>query len=158
MFFDESCFFVTSDSGHQLLPRERETCFTQHYICERDWYDSDVMVWVGIMHNVRTPLQIFEWGNATSERYCGEIILDHFRLFRDKARPDILFMDDNARPRSGFKHSRKWKYQLYALTCVFSGPKSYCACLKCSWKTSLTKNSPSLNRLRTEKCLERELG
>ncbi|GFW11356.1 hypothetical protein TNCV_3808761 [Trichonephila clavipes] len=29
---------VTSDSGHQLLSKERGTRYAQKFICERDWY------------------------------------------------------------------------------------------------------------------------
>ena len=50
------------------------------------------------MHNDRTPLHSFERGTVTSQRYCREIILDHVRLFRDALGPNVLFMDDNARP------------------------------------------------------------
>ena len=42
MFSDESDFAVISNSGHQFLRKEREACFTQHYVRERDRYDSVV--------------------------------------------------------------------------------------------------------------------
>ncbi|GFT24464.1 transposable element Tcb2 transposase [Trichonephila clavipes] len=56
------------------------------------------MVWEGIMHNGRTPLQIFERGSVTSQRYCREIILYHVRILRGALGPDFPFMDDNPRP------------------------------------------------------------
>ncbi|KAF8790128.1 hypothetical protein HNY73_005197 [Argiope bruennichi] len=36
MFSDESRFSVTSDSGHQLLWRERGTRYAQQFVSERD--------------------------------------------------------------------------------------------------------------------------
>ncbi|GFV78894.1 transposable element Tc1 transposase [Trichonephila clavipes] len=64
MFSDESRFSATSGSGNQLLWREHATGYAQNFVC----------VWAGIMHNVRTPLHIFESAVGT----------------------DFLFMDDNA--------------------------------------------------------------
>ena len=87
-----------SDSGHQLVWRERGTRYAQQYVHERDRYGPGVMVWAGIMYDGRTPLHIFERGSVTSHRYCTEIILDSVRLFRGAVGPDFLFMDDNARP------------------------------------------------------------
>lgn len=98
MFSDESRFTVTSDSGHQLLWRERGTRYAPQNVQERHRYGQGVMVWAGIMHNAKTPLHIFERGTVTSQRYCREIVLDHVRLFRGAVGPDFLFMDDNARP------------------------------------------------------------
>lgn len=98
MFSDESRFTVMSDSGHQLVWRERGTRYAQQYVHERDRYGPGVLVWAGIMHNARTPLHIFERGSVTSQRYCTEIILDYVRLFRGAVGPDFLFRDDNARP------------------------------------------------------------
>ena len=67
------------------MQRERETCFTQHYVRERDRYDS------GVLESAGT---IFERDNVTLEWYCKEIILEHLRLFRDEVKPDFLFMED----------------------------------------------------------------
>ena len=69
MFSDEFHLTVTSDSGHQILRRERGTCFIQHYVLECDRYNSGVLVCAGIMHSDRTPLHIFERGNVTFEQY-----------------------------------------------------------------------------------------
>ncbi|GFV32138.1 hypothetical protein TNCV_1674271 [Trichonephila clavipes] len=60
MFSHENRFSVTSPSGHQLLCRERGTRSAQKFVWERDRYGPAVRVWVGILHNERTPLHIFE--------------------------------------------------------------------------------------------------
>ncbi|GFV77640.1 putative transposable element [Trichonephila clavipes] len=46
----------------------------------------------------RTELHIFDRGSITGDRYCEEILLPHLRLFRGAIGPDIIFMDDTARP------------------------------------------------------------
>ncbi|GFU78967.1 transposable element Tc1 transposase [Trichonephila clavipes] len=58
MFSEEYRFSVTCDSGHQLLWRERGTCYTQKFVCVHDRYGPGVMVWAGIVHNGETPLHI----------------------------------------------------------------------------------------------------
>lgn len=98
MFSDESRFTVKSDSGHQLLWREKGTRYAPQNVHEADRYGRGVMVWAGIMHNGRTPLHIFDSSTVTSQRYYTEILLGHVRLFRGAMDPDFLFMDDNARP------------------------------------------------------------
>ncbi|GFW24920.1 transposable element Tcb2 transposase [Trichonephila clavipes] len=50
------------------------------------------------MLNVRTELHIFDRGSVTGDRYCEEVFLPHLRLFRGAIGPDLIFMDDNARP------------------------------------------------------------
>ena len=105
MFSDESRFTVTIDSGYQLLRRERGTCFTQYYVRGRDRYDSDVLVWAGVMHNDRTPVHIFEVGSVTLERYYREIILDHVFLYMDIVKSDFLFIDGKTRRHRNFKVS-----------------------------------------------------
>ncbi|GFX87500.1 transposable element Tcb2 transposase [Trichonephila clavipes] len=37
-------------------------------------------------------------GSVTGDRYCEEVLLPHVRLFRGAIGPDLIFMDDNARP------------------------------------------------------------
>ncbi|GFY05526.1 transposable element Tcb2 transposase [Trichonephila clavipes] len=100
-----SRFNVTSDSGHQLLCRERGTRYAQKFVCERDWYSPGVMVWAGIMHNSRTLLHIFERGSVASQRYCREIILDYIRTFRGAVGPDFLLWTINVRPHRSVKVS-----------------------------------------------------
>ena len=51
MFSDEPPFTETSVSGHQLLWREKGTCYAQQCDHERDHYDQDMPVWVFIMHS-----------------------------------------------------------------------------------------------------------
>ncbi|GFV62807.1 transposable element Tcb2 transposase [Trichonephila clavipes] len=94
MFSDESCFSVTSDSGHELLFRECETRCTYKFVCEHDRYNPGMMVWTGIMHNGRTLLHVFGRGGVTSQRYC-RVILDHVHIFRGAVGSDFVFMDDN---------------------------------------------------------------
>ncbi|GFW94455.1 transposable element Tcb2 transposase [Trichonephila clavipes] len=50
------------------------------------------------MLNGRTELHIFDRGSVTGDRYCEEVLLLHVRLFRGAIGPDLIFMDDNARP------------------------------------------------------------
>ncbi|GFV88433.1 DDE_3 domain-containing protein [Trichonephila clavipes] len=97
MFSDKYCFSVASVSSHQLLRREGETRYAQKFDCSCDRYVPGMMVWSGIMHNGRTPLQIFERESVTSQQYCGKIILDHIRIFRCAVGPDFfVYGRDNA--------------------------------------------------------------
>ncbi|GFV46922.1 transposable element Tcb2 transposase [Trichonephila clavipes] len=50
------------------------------------------------MLNGRTELHIFDRGSVIGDRYCEEVLLSHVRLFRGTIGPDLIFMDDNARP------------------------------------------------------------
>ncbi|KFM67707.1 Transposable element Tc3 transposase, partial [Stegodyphus mimosarum] len=50
------------------------------------------------MLNGRTELHVFDRGSVTGDRYCEELLLPHVRLFRGAIGPDLIFMDDNARP------------------------------------------------------------
>ncbi|GFU60035.1 transposable element Tc3 transposase [Trichonephila clavipes] len=68
-------------------------------IKERHRYGGPgVLVWGGIMLNGRIELHIFDRGSVIGDRYCEEVLLPHVRLFRGVIGPDIIFMDDNARP------------------------------------------------------------
>ncbi|GFT94882.1 transposable element Tcb1 transposase [Trichonephila clavipes] len=57
-----------------------------------------VLVWGGIMLNVRTELHIFDRGSVSGDRYYDEVLLLHVHLFRGAIFPDFNFMADNARP------------------------------------------------------------
>ncbi|KFM61350.1 Transposable element Tcb2 transposase, partial [Stegodyphus mimosarum] len=50
------------------------------------------------MLNGQTKLPVFDRRSVTGDRYCEEVLLSHLRLFRGAIGPDIIFMDDNARP------------------------------------------------------------
>ncbi|GFV68800.1 transposable element Tcb2 transposase [Trichonephila clavipes] len=68
-------------------------------IKKRHRYGSPgVLVWGGIMLNGRTELKIFDRVSVIGDRYCEEVLLTHVRLFRGVIGPDIIFMDDFARP------------------------------------------------------------
>ena len=59
------------------------------------------MVWGGIMLNGRMDLHIFMGGprnTVNAQRYRGEVLRPHVRLFRGAVGPHFLLMDDNARP------------------------------------------------------------
>ena len=93
----------------------------------------------------KTLLHIFEPGNVSFERYCREAILDYVRLLTGMINLECMFMDDNERPHrntEASKHSRKERYQLYAITCALPGPKSYWACLWCTLQTNLALFEP----------------
>ncbi|GBO43095.1 hypothetical protein AVEN_104873-1 [Araneus ventricosus] len=46
----------------------------------------------------RTPLHVFERGTVTGVRYRDEILEPYVRLFRGAVGPELILMDDNARP------------------------------------------------------------
>ncbi|GFT52102.1 transposable element Tcb2 transposase [Trichonephila clavipes] len=99
LFTDESRFSTRSDSQRVLIWREIGTRFYTSNIKERHHYGGPgVLVWGGIMLNGRTELHIFDTGSVTGDRYCGEVLLPHVRLFRGAIGLDFIFMDDNARP------------------------------------------------------------
>ena len=81
MFSDKSRFILTSNSGWDLLRRERRTRYTQQYVRERVLYGPGILVWAGILLYGAIQLHIFERGSVISQRYCREIILDHVRPF-----------------------------------------------------------------------------
>ncbi|GFU41419.1 transposable element Tcb2 transposase [Trichonephila clavipes] len=96
MFSEESHFSVIIYWGHQLLWRERGTRYSQKFVCERDLYYPDVMLWAAILHNGRTQLHMSELGSVTSQWYFRKVVLDHIRIFRGAVGSDFLFMEDNA--------------------------------------------------------------
>ncbi|GFY24119.1 transposable element Tcb2 transposase [Trichonephila clavipes] len=85
IFSDKFHFSAASDSGHQLLWKERGTRYSQKCFGRT-------------MSNGRTPLHISEQGSVTSQRYYREVIPNHVHIFRGAVGSDFLFMDDNARP------------------------------------------------------------
>ena len=100
---------------------------------------------------------MFERGNVSLQRYCREIILDHVQGC-DKCKISVYVRQCMpTQKRWGIKHSRKGRYQLYAMAWVLTGPKSYRACLWWSLQLCFTNNSPSSNHARAENCLERGL-
>ncbi|KFM74985.1 Transposable element Tc1 transposase, partial [Stegodyphus mimosarum] len=50
------------------------------------------------MLNGRTELHVFDRGSVTGERCCEQVLLPYVGLFRGTISPDLIFMDDNARP------------------------------------------------------------
>ncbi|GFU86573.1 transposable element Tcb2 transposase [Trichonephila clavipes] len=97
LFTDESRFSLSSDSHRILIWRERESRNHPSNIIERDRYGGrGVLVWGGIMLGSRTDLHIFDAGSVNGTRYCNEILLPYFRLFRGAMGLQFLFMDDNA--------------------------------------------------------------
>ncbi|GFT58892.1 transposable element Tcb2 transposase [Trichonephila clavipes] len=99
LFTDESRFSTRSDSQSVLIWREIGTRFYTSNIKKRHHYGGPgVLVWGNIMLNGRTELHIFYRGSVTGNRYCGEVLLPHVRLFRGAIGPNFLFMDDNERP------------------------------------------------------------
>ena len=56
------------------------------------------MVWASILLDGRTHLHVFERGTVTAVRYRDEVLEPYVRLFRGEVNPDIILMDDNARP------------------------------------------------------------
>ncbi|KFM64036.1 Transposable element Tc3 transposase, partial [Stegodyphus mimosarum] len=82
-----------------LIWREVGTRFHLSNIKERQPNGGPgVLVWRGIILNGRTELHVFDRGSVTEDRYCEEVLLPHVRLFRGAIGPDLIFMDENARP------------------------------------------------------------
>ncbi|KFM62638.1 Transposable element Tc1 transposase, partial [Stegodyphus mimosarum] len=50
------------------------------------------------MLNGRIELHVSDRVSVTGDCYCEEVLLPHVRLFRGAIGPDLIFMDDNARP------------------------------------------------------------
>ncbi|KFM65274.1 Transposable element Tcb2 transposase, partial [Stegodyphus mimosarum] len=99
LFTDESRFSTRSDSQRVLIWKEVGSRFYPSNIKERHHNGGPgILVWGGIMLNGRTELHVFDRGSVTGDRYCEEILLPHVRLFRGAIGPDLIFMDDNARP------------------------------------------------------------
>ncbi|KFM68777.1 Transposable element Tcb2 transposase, partial [Stegodyphus mimosarum] len=99
LFTDESRFSTRSVSQGVLIWREVGTRFYPSKIKERLRNGGPgVQVWGGIILNGRTELHVFDRGSVTGEGYCEEILLPHVRLFPGAIDPDLVFVDDNARP------------------------------------------------------------
>ncbi|GFW40838.1 transposable element Tcb2 transposase [Trichonephila clavipes] len=54
------------------------------------------MVWAGIMINGCTRLHVVANWTMTGQRYIGEVLLPHVRLFRGAVGDKFVFMKDNA--------------------------------------------------------------
>ncbi|GFT67230.1 transposable element Tcb1 transposase [Trichonephila clavipes] len=97
LFSDESRFSLSSDCRCQLIWRESGTAYRPENIQEKDRYPTcSIMVWAGIMINGRTRLHVVSNGTMTGQRYIGEVLLPHVRLFRGAVGDKFVFMDDNA--------------------------------------------------------------
>ncbi|GFT81591.1 transposable element Tcb2 transposase [Trichonephila clavipes] len=97
LFSDENRFSLSSDCRRQLIWRESGTAYRPENIQEKDRYPTcSIMVWAGIMINGRTRLHVVANGTLTGQRYIGEVLLPHVRLFRGDVGDKSVFMDDNA--------------------------------------------------------------
>ncbi|GFY35357.1 transposable element Tcb2 transposase [Trichonephila clavipes] len=97
LFSDESRFSLSSDCRRQLIWRESGTAYRPENIQEKDRYPTcSIMVWAGIMINVRKRLHVVANGTMTGQRYIDEVLLPHVRLFRGAVGDKFVFMDDNA--------------------------------------------------------------
>ncbi|GFX94622.1 transposable element Tc3 transposase [Trichonephila clavipes] len=97
LFTDESRFSLSSDSHRILIWREREPAIIPRTSLKGDRYGGHgVLVWGGIILDIRTDLHIFDAGSVNGTRYCNEILLPYVRHFRDVIGLQFLFMDDNA--------------------------------------------------------------
>lgn len=65
------------------------------------------------MLNDRAPLDIFERGTVTLQRYCREVILNPLRLFRGVVVSDFLFMDNTVHPHRNAEISNTLKWKIF---------------------------------------------
>ncbi|GFU17715.1 transposable element Tcb1 transposase [Trichonephila clavipes] len=97
LFSDESRFSLSLDCRRQLIWRESGTAYRPENIQEKDRYPTcSIMVWASIMINGRMCLYVVVNGTMTGQRYIGEVLLPHVRLFRGAVGDKFVFMDDNA--------------------------------------------------------------
>ncbi|GFT03394.1 transposable element Tcb2 transposase [Trichonephila clavipes] len=61
-----------------------------------------LIVWAGIMLDVRTHFHVFERDSVTNVRYRDEILEPYVRLFRGACGSEFILVDDNARPHRAF--------------------------------------------------------
>ncbi|GFT06881.1 transposable element Tcb2 transposase [Trichonephila clavipes] len=54
------------------------------------------------MLDSRTPLHVFERGSVTGVRYRDEVLESYVRLFKGACGPQLVLLDDNARPHRAF--------------------------------------------------------
>ncbi|GFV82046.1 transposable element Tc1 transposase [Trichonephila clavipes] len=96
LFSDESRFSLSSNRRRKLIWRESGTAYRPENIQEKDRYPTcSIMVWAGIMINVRTRLHVVANGTMMNQRYMNEVLLPHFRLFHCAVGDKFVFMDDN---------------------------------------------------------------
>ncbi|GFU37706.1 transposable element Tcb2 transposase [Trichonephila clavipes] len=94
LFSDESSFSLSSDCRRQLIWRESGTAYRPKNIQEKDRYPTcSIMVWIGIMINGRTRLDVVANGTMTGQRYIDEVLLPHVRLFRGAVGDKFVFMN-----------------------------------------------------------------
>ena len=58
------------------------------------------MVWAGICDNGKTDMYVIENGTLTALRYCNEILVRFVRPYAGAIGPELILMDDKARPHS----------------------------------------------------------
>lgn len=79
-------------------PVERgKPCYHQNFH-EANPYRRGIIVWTSLMHNCRILFHNFEGDAVTPQRYCTEILLDHFQLFCSTVGRDFLLIAENAHP------------------------------------------------------------
>ena len=78
--------------------REPGTLYHPSNIIERDHYAcGGLMVWAGIMQDIRTLFHVFENGFVNAQRYNQEVLEPYVCLFRGVVGPEFIFIDDNTR-------------------------------------------------------------
>ncbi|GBO03204.1 hypothetical protein AVEN_228326-1 [Araneus ventricosus] len=99
LFTDESRFSLNTDSRREFIWREPGTRYLPSNVRVIDHYGGGgLIVSAGIMLDGRTPLHVFERGTLTGVRYRDEILEPYVRLFRGAVGPELILMDDNAKP------------------------------------------------------------
>ncbi|GFT21611.1 transposable element Tc1 transposase [Trichonephila clavipes] len=88
---------LSSDCRRQLIWHESGTAYPPENIQEKNRYPTcSIMVWAGIMINVRTRVHGIANGTKTGQRYIDEVLLPPVRLFCGAVGDKFVFMDDNA--------------------------------------------------------------
>ena len=99
IFSDESRFRVSHADGRVRVYRRRNERFAQCCVRERDRFGGgSVMVWGGIMGNVKTDLVVIQ-GNLAAQGYVN-LLNNHLLPFMQNHGPGITFQHDNARPHT----------------------------------------------------------
>ncbi|GFU34359.1 transposable element Tcb2 transposase [Trichonephila clavipes] len=99
LFTDEPGFRLNTDSPPTFIWRETGTRYLPSNVREINNYGGGcLMVWEGILLDGRTPLHVFERGSVTGVRYKDEVLEPYVLLFNGACFPELILMDDNARP------------------------------------------------------------
>lgn len=99
LFSDESRFNLSYHDGRVRVYRRRGERFANACIVERDRYGGgSVMVWGGIMGNLKTDLVIVH-GNLNAAEYINQVLRPVAVPFIRQHVP-VTFMHDNARPHT----------------------------------------------------------